>query len=81
LLSYLVLGDCVFEKPIADWPKTTAVIIDDGISVFNVEIPTTDVFIKGDWLSRRFAGISFSMIEDWLLKNGHHPVSIKIAGM
>lgn len=67
-----------FEKPLEAFPAVTVVTVNDGIGTFAVSIPTADVYAPGSWLSRRFAGATFSRVEKWLADNGHFARSITI---
>jgi len=36
------------------------------------QIPTVEIWEKGDWVARRFSGLKSSKVEAWLSQNGYH---------
>lgn len=55
-----------FEQPITDWPESIKVKA-DGVEL---ELPTIEIWKKGDWLARRFSGIHFDLIDKALKLRG-----------
>ena len=63
-----------FEQPISYWTETTLVCADDK----PIELPTVEIWRKGDWLARRFSGVQFDLIEIALKKRGIYAERIRV---
>jgi hypothetical protein len=64
----------MMEAPIECWPEMTQVRLFGGGRQPEgqiVEIPTVDVWIDGNFVSRRYACTPFWKIERWLIAHGH----------
>ena len=81
------------ETPITELPEITKVkvgiIADDWQPKFImdtaqiekyeiVEIPTSEIFVKGNALSRSFSGIKFPKIEAYLRKMGYYKFTVSV---
>lgn len=61
----------VMEAPISCWPEKTVVVLESGsIIESRVEIPTVEIWVAGDFVSRQYATTPFSAIKAWLKKAG-----------
>ena len=66
-------------KTLEDHPQETRVVLHliGGGQRF-VIVPTSDVFVPGDWLSRRFAGINLRKVEQSLRNKQGEPKVLMI---
>jgi hypothetical protein len=60
-----------FTRTLKDFPIITKISIKTKTRNFIVEMPTSEVFAEGDWLSRQLPGVKVSLVEKYLKKMGH----------
>ena len=66
-----------FEKPRSSFPDVTRVRVRQGGEEQVVSIPTDDIFVPGDFVSRRFSTTPFWKIERWLMRNGKVNIGVQ----
>jgi len=71
----------IFNAKLNEFPTETIVRItyyndsklSSKINHTDITIPTADIFEQGDFVSRKSAGVKFSLVQNWLRKNNQSP--------